>query len=258
MVWRVHREAAVLAGGQSALLMQIAHPLVAAGVAEHSDFPAGAWKRLRRTLDSTLAVVFGTTEEAERAAARVNALHASVHGTLRAPSAGMAAGTPYSALDPALLLWVHATLVRTSIRTYATLVGPLGAGERERYYEETKRAASAFGLDRVPATLEDFDGYVEGMIAGLEAGPDARRLAPSILRPAPRPVRAALWPAEAITAGLLPARVREIFAIGFGPARRAAFASAATVSRAIVPRLPASVRFVPRARAALRRVGPVP
>jgi uncharacterized protein (DUF2236 family) len=123
--WRIDREVMVLAGGSGALLMQLAHPAVAAGVAEHTDFRADPFARLRRTLAATHAVVFGSTPRAERAIRRVNAIHAAVRG--KVPETG----EPYRALDPTLLLWVHATLVDTAIRVSDRFV----AKRRERGVE---------------------------------------------------------------------------------------------------------------------------
>src|SRR5919106_5867291 len=98
----VNRERVLLVGGQRALILQLAHPLVAAGVADHSDFPARAMERLRRTLDLSLATIYGTPEEAAAATARIRAVHDRV--------TGRAGDRSYAANDPPLLLWVNATL----------------------------------------------------------------------------------------------------------------------------------------------------
>ena len=119
MAWRIDGEVLVLAGGTCALLMQLAHPAVAAGVDQHSDFRADPFARLRRTLTSSYAVAFGTASDAEAAIRRVNAIHAAVRGHV--PETGAA----YHATDPALLLWVHATLVDTALRVYDRYVAPL-------------------------------------------------------------------------------------------------------------------------------------
>src|SRR4030081_2124382 len=100
---RVNRENILLLGGGRALLMQIAHPKVAAGVDEHSDFRSHPIRRLRRTIRMTMAIVFGDRETALTAARAVNQVHAKVRGT------------GYRALDPDLLLWVHATLADTAL-----------------------------------------------------------------------------------------------------------------------------------------------
>src|SRR3954463_13256751 len=104
VTWRVNREAVLLAGGGRALLLQVAHPLVAAGVARHSTFETQPWTRLHRTLDLVTKITFGDRRTSELASARLRGVHARVQGTA-------ADGTPYSARDPDLLLWVWATLV---------------------------------------------------------------------------------------------------------------------------------------------------
>ena len=82
--WRIDSELVVLAGGSCALLMQAAHPMVAAGVVEHSTFATDPFGRLMRTLESSFDVVFGSRTTAEAAIRRVNAIHRSVTG----PDAG--------------------------------------------------------------------------------------------------------------------------------------------------------------------------
>src|SRR5258707_11955495 len=116
---RVNRENILLLGGGRALLMQLAHPKVAAGVDEHSDFRTHPVRRLRRTILMTMAIVFGDRETALAAAHAVNGAHARVRGD------------DYHALDPQLLLWVHATLVDSALVTYATFVQPLTERERD-------------------------------------------------------------------------------------------------------------------------------
>src|SRR5438105_12780498 len=146
VAWRVNREAALLLGGGRALLMQVAHPKVAAGVAEHSDFQRDPLARLNRTLELSLALSFGSREQVRAAARQINRVHERV------------AGDGYSALDPDLLLWVHATLVDSAILTYRTFVGRLTASETEEYYQEAKPIGVLLGIppDRFPAEHSDF------------------------------------------------------------------------------------------------------
>ncbi|MDQ2688756.1 MAG: oxygenase MpaB family protein, partial [Chloroflexota bacterium] len=99
MAWRVDREVLVLAGGSCALLLQAAHPVVAAGVVEHSTYATDPFGRLLRTLTSSFDVVFGSRRRAEATIRRVNAIHGAVRGEL--PGGGA-----YMALDPEALLWV--------------------------------------------------------------------------------------------------------------------------------------------------------
>ena len=110
--WRLNREATLLLGaGPRALLMQLAHPLVAEGVAQHSNFRANPWQRLRATLRSYLTIVYGDTRQARAEIGRLNRFHREVEGPVQDPTARRAFGSAYSARDPDLSLWVHATLI---------------------------------------------------------------------------------------------------------------------------------------------------
>lgn len=249
----VNRERVLLVGGQRALVMQLAHPLVAAGVAEHSDFPARALDRLRRTLDLSLALIYGTDAEAEAASAGIRAVHERVTGT--------AAGRPYAANDPHLLLWVNATLVDTTLLVYERFVRPLRERERERYYLETVDAAELFGIPRpvIPEDLDAFRAYMRGMLEGpdLRASPEGRRLVADVLRPPlPLPFRVPTAAIRLITLALLPERVRSMFGLRAGLRSRAALATASRASRLLLPVLPAAVRQFSAARAAGRDGGP--
>src|SRR5439155_6386821 len=122
MIWNVARERVLVAAGPAALLMQLAHPLVAAGVAAHSDFRRDPFARLRSTLDATLTISFGDMAQANRAAARVMAVHRRVRGSLPVAVGPFTAGTAYDATDPELALWVHATLVVAALDAFDALV----------------------------------------------------------------------------------------------------------------------------------------
>ncbi|MGH2764876.1 MAG: oxygenase MpaB family protein, partial [Actinomycetota bacterium] len=210
---RVNRERILLVGGQRALVMQLAHPLVAAGVAQHSDFPARSLERLRRTLDLSLALIYGTPEEAEAAAAAIRAVHDRV--------SGIAEGRSYRADDPGLLLWVNATLIDTTLLVYERFVRRLPEPVRRRYYRETVDSAELFGIPRrvVPADLDAFRSYMAGMLEGseLRASPEGRRLVRHVLRPPlPLPLRLPTAAVRQITLALLPERLRSMFRLRAG------------------------------------------
>src|SRR5260370_13856154 len=131
---RVGRELFGPLGGTASLLMQVAHPLVAAGVERHSDFRRDPFGRLRRTLNTTLAVVFAEPGQARAALRRIDRRHGPVRGTT-------AEGRRYDARDPALLLWVQATLVLTSLRLYEAVLGRLSPVDREAYWQEAPPVA---------------------------------------------------------------------------------------------------------------------
>ena len=237
---RVNRENVLLLGGGRALLMQLAHPSVAAGVDAHSDFRTNPVRRLRRTVRMTMAIIFGDRETAMAAARAVNKAHARVRGE------------GYRALDPDLLLWVHATLVDSALVTYATFVQPLSPREQDDFYQESKLVGELLGVPRehFPERIEDFDRYVARMLeSGTVAVSDvALGLGRLVLRPRlrllPGPV---MIPFEIVTAGLLPPRLRDQYGLAWGPAQQRAF----RVATAAVPRV---VRLTPP----LFRVWPLP
>ena len=118
---RVSRELALMLGGGRALLLQVAHPLVAAGVAEHSGYRENPVERLEGTMNAVWAIVFGTRAQADRAARRVRVMHERVHGSLPEAMGRYPAGTRTRRWDPELLLWVHATLVDTALLVHGRM-----------------------------------------------------------------------------------------------------------------------------------------
>src|SRR5262245_8994861 len=176
----------LLGAGPRALLLQIAHPLVAAGVAEHSDFRSDPWARLSGTLTSYLRIVYGTADAARGEIRRLHDLHRGIRGEVLEAGPRDRHGHRYSALDPDLSLWVHATLVDSTMAAYDAWVEPLSRDERARYYEETLPVGRAFGIpaSRLPVDLEAFEAYLEEMLrpgGPIEVGDAARDLAGAIL-----------------------------------------------------------------------------
>lgn len=253
VAWKVNREGVLVAGGGAALLLQLAHPLVAAGVDQHSDFQKSPIRRLRRTLDAVYDVSFGEPADARAAAERVNKTHRRVHGILRDDTRQLPAGTPYSALDPALLLWVHATLVETARVVYEDLVQPLTRRERAIFYSEMKPVARAFGVpdEEQPPSYADFRRYFDDMIRGpiLEVTPTAHRLAEAVLHP-PIPLvpRIAGDAGSIITFGLLSPPIRARYGVRWTLAHDLAWRATRTSLRTLVRLLPDSARAVPAAR----------
>ena len=254
--WRLNREAMLLLGaGARALLLQVAHPAVAAGVAEHSDFRSDPWRRLDGTIRSALRIVYGSSDVARNELRRLNALHRGI------------TGEGYDARDPALSLWVHATLVDSTIVAHDALVGRVSRIQASRFYEESKPLARAFGVPErmLPIDLDAFEAYLAEQLApggAVEVGSTARDLAESILHPPlpgmlgrmPIPTRLydwTLWP----SVGLLPVSVRDAYGFAWGPLERAVSAWLVTAWRAWNPVLPPSFRQMPQALAADRRIG---
>jgi uncharacterized protein (DUF2236 family) len=212
-------------GGGAAVLLQVAHPLVAAGVADHSDYEHDLWWRLARTLRVLYLITFGTREEAERAGSAVQAVHRRINGTTGAALGRFPAGTRYSACDPELQLCVHATLVQTSLSAYQLFERQLSRAERESYYRDMVTVAQLFGVpaEIIPPTLDDFRVYFDEQIRGdtIAVTPIARRIAAVIMR-APLPVPLRLFaPAHRLaTPAQLPRRLRCEYGFRWTPLHR--------------------------------------
>jgi uncharacterized protein (DUF2236 family) len=259
VTWRVNREGVLLVGGGAALVLQVAHPLVAAGVAEHSNYREDPWGRLYRTLDLTTKMVFGSTAVAEEAAGRIKHVHKRVNGVTSEAGGRYPAGTHYDARDPELLLWVHATLVHTSLHVYTRYVGALSIADEREYYEEQKRLAELVGVprDRQPDTLADFNEYWREMIDGdrIAATGALRDVVGATLRPElPFVMRPLVEALNLATVGMLPERLRAELGLPWGTNRRRVFDASRVVLSAILPALPRVMREFPPARSADRRV----
>ena len=242
-------------GGGPAVLLQVAHPLVAAGVVQHSDYRRDLWRRLVRTLRALYLIAFGTKAEAERAGEAVQAVHARIHGRTQTQLGPFQPGTSYSASDPELMLWVHATLVEASLAVYHRFVCPLSPADQERYYREMTVVARLFGTPAavIPPSLADFRAYLDAQLAGetITVTPPARAVAGVILEaPLPTPLRL-LVPAHRLsTAGLLPPRLRDEYGLRWSSLHdRALRVAARLLGVTSTPVLAATARLAPPARA---------
>jgi uncharacterized protein (DUF2236 family) len=242
-------------GGGPAVLLQVAHPLVAAGVVRHSDYERDLWLRLVRTLRALYLIAFGTRAEAESAGLAVQAVHARVRGATETQLGRFPPGTPYSASDPELMLWVHATLVEASLAVYERFVRPLTSVDRERYYREMTLVARLFGTPAsvLPASLAEFHAYVDGELANgtITVTEPAKAVAAVILEaPLPIPLRV-LAPAHRLaTAGLLPSRLRDEYGLRWSAVHELALPIAARSLRlTATPILAATARFTPPSNA---------
>lgn len=218
VIRRVNIEPAILFGAGRALLLQLAHPAVAQGVQDHSEFKRNPFQRLLGTLEATYAVVYGSAALADGVGRRIQWIHTFV------------TGPGYSANDPSNLLWVHATLADTALRCYEELVEPLAPADAETYYQEMRQVALAFGvpLDQQPATLADFRRYVAETEAAMEVTDVGRDLAGFILEPRlPLRLDVPLWPLlrlqRRVTLGSLPPVIRAQLAVEWSPADQARY-----------------------------------
>jgi len=263
ITWRINRENVLVLGGGRALVLQVAHPLVGAGVAQHSNFRKDPWGRLFRTLDRTTAIVFGSAEEADDAASAVWNVHGKVEGSTDGAAGPFPAGTAYRARDPELLMWVHATLVDTSLLVYDRYVARLSIAEREAYYEEQKAMAEAFGVPRSeqPETFAEFNDYFATVVDEQLAVTDiVRDVLDSIQNPevpGGALTRRLAWPVfepvRMATAGMLPEGLRSELGLSSRPLHGGLLGVQARMMRAALPLIPGLMREFPRAREAERR-----
>jgi uncharacterized protein (DUF2236 family) len=219
VTWKINREIIVIAGWGRAILLQLAHPLVAAGVDDHSSFRGSltaGFRRLWSTIAAMRLLTFGDEEEAIAAAAGINVIHDRVFGRLRAKAGVFPGGHAYSAHDAELLRWVHATLLDSIPIVYDQLVEPLSAEERERYCAEAAVMEPLLDIPEglLPRNTSDLDAYMREVLgSGRIAVTDrSRALARAMLFP---PRWRFLWPAfrpvQLITIGLLPPALREAY-----------------------------------------------
>lgn len=254
--WRINREILVVAGWGRAILLQFAHPLVAAGVDHHSAFRGsllGSLKRLRSTVSAMLALTFGDEEEVVRAAAGINSIHDRVSGQIGQAAGRFDADQSYSAHDPGLLRWVHATLLDSLPATYELLVGPLTAEDRERYYAEAAIMEPLLDIPEglLPRNTAQLEAYMRQMLASGEivVTDRSRALARAVLFP---PNWRLLWPffrpVQLITIGLLPPEIRAEYGFTWDERHARALSRWAAALRYLHDLLPRFAREWPVAR----------
>jgi uncharacterized protein (DUF2236 family) len=247
MIWRVDRESALFLGAGRALLLQLAHPWVAAAIAEHSRALADPIGRFHGTFEIMFTLVFGSLEQALDAARRLHRRHAGVRGLLPESVGRFAAGSAYSANEANAQQWVHATLVETALIAHDLVLPPLTGAERERYYAETRLLGAMFGLapEDQPPDWQAFASYNEAMWQSdmLAVGPAARAIAGQVLAGAGSWLRPPGW-LDALTARLLPDPVRRGFGLDYGEEERRRSDRALRWLRRIYPVLPGRIRYV--------------
>lgn len=253
VAWKINGEIVLLLGWGRAILLQLAHPLVACAIADHSNFNAQRLDRLHRTLDAMLALTFGNAGEATRVSQRISAAHRRVCGRMREPAGIYPAETKYFACDPVLLRWVHATALDSFLCTYELYVGPLTTREKDEYCTEASRIEPLLGIPSgyLPKTVAELREYIEQMLARGEitVTETARNLAREIFLPRVQ------WPGRAImsllylpTIGLLPPLIRDAYGFPWNSLHLAGMHLSAKLVRALLPLAPPLFRHWPAAR----------
>jgi uncharacterized protein (DUF2236 family) len=241
----INGERFVLLGWSRAILMQLAHPLIAAGVTGHSAFQGSATQaaaRAHHTVRAMLALTYGDDARRKAALDKIRGIHRLVNGTLAAGVGPFPAGTRYSAEDPALLLWVHVTLLDSTVDVYRRLVGPLAPAELDQYCVESLPTLFELGGDpaTAPRTWNDVRAYVADLEASgvLATNAATRALADRVLWPRGLWMMALGPMNRAVTIALLSPAIRSVYGYEWSAAQDARVA-----------------RFM-RTLAAVRRVAP--
>ena len=247
MLYTIGGERANLLGGTAALLLQIANPLVAAGVAAHGTFQKDPTGRLRRTVEAVLAITFGTPEQASEMAGHVAQLHRPVHGTFE--------GQRYSALNPQLCLWVYATMVEVALDVRDLIFRRLTIEERAAYYEQSKPFAAYFNVtgDVTPGDYEAFQRYYNEALDRLAVSDQARTVASDIFSAKLYGIPLS-WVLRLTAAGLLPNdRLRQAYGLKWGVGSRVAWWVLCGLVRGMVRCAPPRLRLWKPYRLALQR-----
>ncbi|MBW6433665.1 DUF2236 domain-containing protein [Actinoplanes hulinensis] len=236
VIRRVAREGLLLAGGGRATLLQIAHPGVAAGVYDHSNFAERPLDRLRTTMSYIFGVLFGTVDEGRAISRAVAGMHRRV------------TGPGYHADDPDLQVWVNATLYDTAILLYQRIFGPLGPAELDECYRQYAVLATSIGCpeDAWPTDRATFDAYWHRTVTTLQVSDQAREIAAALMKP--RNIPALLRPAKPlnrlVTIGLLPEPIRAGFGYTWSPGRQRTLDAFLATTKVVYPRLPMRLRDV--------------
>jgi len=247
--WRINREGLMVLSGPRALLLELAHPLVAAGVADHSDFRAKPFGRLFRTIGVMTALNFEPHSQARSAVAHMRRCHVRVQGRLPVAVGPYPEGTPYRGDDPLLQLWVLATLIDSVLVTYHRLVRPLIRLEKQAYYNSGRRLGRAMGipLELMPPTYDDFETYMDAMLSSdvLTVSPTAREIVRALFAPPLFGPTARLG--SFISIGLTPPRLREAFGLKWSDGRERLHRRLCALARRTRPLTPEPLCIHPQA-----------
>ena len=254
MMWKVNKEITVLFGGARALLMHAAHPLIAAGARQTSFYQRDPWKRLIRTLSLQNSVTFGTKEEADDSAHRINKLHEVIKGT------DEITGDVYDALDHEQLLWVHACLQISSIYFYEKTVKKLTQEEKNQYHRENMLSADLvlINIKDMPQTHEELKQWVikKSQTKDYLIVTDVAKDVQDIIAGGPVPTHIKpIWPFIAFTAfNTLPKEFKELYGVSESKVKDLILSFNLNFLKYTRPFLPPFFRLIPPARWARQRI----
>lgn len=264
--WRVNREWLIALAGPRAVLLELAHPAVAAGVAQHSDYRGDPFGRLYRTMKTMTAISFGTESEVRAALKHFHKCHARVHSAGAgcatsdgvAASAGHTAGSciVYDARDPHLQLWVWATLVDSVLRVHDRFVTPLSFYAKGAYYDDCVRLAQFLGVSAevIPSSYSSFNRYMGMMLDGdaLHVTQESREVVNALFAPTLRGNLTRWFSSVGIE--MLPARLREEYGLTWDERGARRVERLAFLSRRVRPWVPTALAIHPKAWMQERRL----
>ena len=254
MMWKVNKEITVLFGGARALLMHAAHPLISAGARQTSFYQRDPWKRLIRTLSLQNSVTFGTKEEADDSAHRINKLHEVIKGK------DEVSGGYYDALDHEQLLWVHACLQISSIYFYEKTVKKLTDEEKDQYHIENMKAAELVLIDtkEMPQTHKGLKDWVVNKSKSRDylMFTDVAKDVQDIIAGGPVPTHIKpIWPFIAFTAfNTLPKEFKTLYGVKEGKFKSVVLNFNLKFLKFTRPFLPPFFRLIAPARWANQRI----
>lgn len=255
-IWQVNREQVLLLAGAKVLLMQIAHPMVAESVYNHSYVFKKPILRLHRTLKLTLAMVFGTREEVQKAIAEVERVHRPASGRIEDAIGKYDAGASYNPRNPRQALWVLVTLIEGAVSAYETFVAPLSDSKKQEFIDNSLDFAGRMRIPQtyLPKTYPALLDYMSQAIADEEVivGEKARKIAPFITRQSIPVVNILSYPLFRMNVALLPETIREQYDYQLAEWESSLIQRTFALSRMTIPRLPGLIRFVPQYHRAMR------
>lgn len=228
----LYADSVCLLGAGTALLLQLAHPSIAQGVHEHSEYESHPLARLFGTLFAVNTVVFGSRDEAARIGAAITGVHEHV------------TGDGYRALDPELLCWVNATLLGCAVPLYERIIRPFSGAERDELARDSRLVGAVFGcpIEAQPSDWSGFEEYWEQAVSSLTVSDTARRVAASLLAGRGLPLRPAWAPplavSRAVTAATLPPRIRDGYGLPWERRDQLIARSTLALAKAVLPRMP--------------------
>ncbi|MCA9881867.1 MAG: DUF2236 domain-containing protein [Anaerolineae bacterium] len=245
--------------GSRVLLMQIAHPMVAESVYDHSYVFKKPLKRLFRTLRLTLALVYGTQQETAQALHEIEMAHRPATGRLSQGVGKYTEGAAYNPRNPRQAFWVQATLVEGAVTGYETFVGRLSAADKQAFYIESQQIGEWMGIQpkQMPASYDAMLDYMQTAVASGEVAVSekARKIAPFVTGQSWPGLNMLAHPIYRLSVALLPEAIREQYGYAaFSPFEQHLFNGLQATSRAVLPLLPGFMRYMPPYLRAQRRL----